>query len=196
MNDNNLLQIIKKLNDNRSKLSALYSLYNSSILAAEINRTELGNYYEQLIDYKNDLNAISNTIFQASKKDRVDIYTRQKSKIKKLNVDIKSVHTDFVDTCNKYKLALKDCGSLKTEYKHEVSELCKEFKSSITDETDPLIIKGYKQQVRVIKAILEKIELMVSDYNVKRNKVENDNVRFVELFDTVNVLLNQLENIA
>ena len=142
------------------------------------------------------MNAISNTIFQANKKDRVDIYTRQKSKIKKLNVDIKSVHTDFVDTCNKYKLALKDCGSLKTEYKHEVSELCKEFKSNINDETDPLIIKGYKQQVRVIKAILEKIELMVSDYNVKRNKVENDNVRFVELFDTVNVLLNQLENIA
>ena len=39
--ENRQLEIIKQLNDNRSKLSALYSLYNSSLLVAEESRVEL-----------------------------------------------------------------------------------------------------------------------------------------------------------
>ena len=49
-NREQLLEIIKKLNDNRSKLSALYSLYNSSLLMAENDRADLSSYYEQMID--------------------------------------------------------------------------------------------------------------------------------------------------
>ena len=148
-----LLQIIKELNDNRSKLSALFSLYNSSLLVAEDNRQILTSCYEQMIDFKNDLNTISTEIAGAKKSERATVFSRNKMKIKTLNKDALQVHEDFNSSCKKYRVALKECGSLKTEYKHTVSELCKEFKANITEETEPIVIKGYKQQVKIIKAI-------------------------------------------
>ena len=48
-NNEALNDIIIKLNDNRSKLSALFSLYNSSLLDAEEGRAILSEYYEQMI---------------------------------------------------------------------------------------------------------------------------------------------------
>ena len=194
--NNRILEIIKELNNNRSKLSALYSLYNSSLLVAETSRAELSNYYEQMIDLKNDINSLSVMLAGAKKTERVATFNKNKSKIKHLGSEIKLVNDYFVDSCKKYRIALKECGSLKSEYKHVVSELCKEFKSLVDESTDATIIKGYKQQVKVIKAILEKIEALISDYNVKKNKVEDDNAKFAALFDSANALITQIQTIA
>lgn len=189
-----LLQIIKELNDNRSKLSALFSLYNSSLLVAEDNRQILTSCYEQMIDFKNDLNTISTEIAGAKKSERATVFSRNKMKIKTLNKDALQVHEDFNSSCKKYRVALKECGSLKTEYKHTVSELCKEFKANITEETEPIVIKGYKQQVKIIKAILDKIEMLISDYNVKKNKIESDSEKFTQLYASVNDIISKLQS--
>lgn len=194
--ENKLLDIIRQLNDNRSKLSALFSLYNSSMLVAETNRAELSNYYEQMIDLKNDVNSLSLMISNLKKSERANAYTKNKSKIKTLNNELNLVNNSFNDNCKKFKIALKECGALKSEYKHTISELCNEFKSLVDENTDPTIIKGYKQQVKVIKAILEKIEFLISDYNVKKNKVEEDNLKFSALYNSVNSLLTQIQSIA
>ena len=194
--ENKLIEIIRQLNDNRSKLSALYSLYNSSMLVAEQNRTELSNYYEQMIDLKNDVNSLSVMIASVKKGERATLYNKNKSKIKHLGSEINLINNYFNDGCKKYKIALKECGNLKSEYKHTVSELCKEFKTLVNEDTDTSIIKGYKQQVKVIKAILEKIEFLIADYNVKKNKVEDDNVKFGQLYASVNSLLTQIQSIA
>ena len=191
-----LLEIIKELNDNRNKLSALFSLYNSSLLVAEDSRANLTNYFEQLIDHKNDLSTITRDISSASKAERKTVYTQNKSKINRLNSEVQQVNTDFSDSCKKYRVALQDCGSLKTEYKHEVSNLCKDFKANVDENTPAIVIKGYKQQVKIIKAILDKIEMLVSDYNVKKNQLEQDNQRFNELYASVNTLINQLQQIV
>lgn len=193
MNNQRLNEIIKQLNDDRSKLSALYSLYNSSLLVAENNRVELGVYYEQMIDLKNELNLISNTLANAKKSERAETLTKNRSKIKRINTDVNQTNENFLVSTKNYRIALKDCGSLKTEYKHEVSDLCKEFKSLMTDDMDVSILKGYRQQVKIIKAILDKIELLISDYNVKKNKVEEDNARFISLYESVSSLLQRLE---
>ena len=194
--ENKLLDIIRELNNNRSKLSALFSLYNSSLVVAETNRTELMNYYEQMIDLKNDVNSLSIMISNVKKGERAAIYNKNKAKIKNIGNQINLVNNSFQDGCKKYKIALKECGGLKSEYKHTVSELCKEFKSLVTEETDTSIIKGYKQQVKVIKAILEKIEILIADYNVKKNNIEDDSVKFTELYSSVSSLLVQLQGIA
>ena len=194
--ENRLLEIIKQLNDYRSKLSALYSLYNSSLLVAEESRIELSGFYEQMIDFKNDLNSLSTMIASVKKAERVSTYNKNKSRIKRIVLEVGTVNDSFNDNCQKYRIALKECGSLKTEYKHNVSELCKEFKASVDENTDTSIIKGYKQQVKIIKAILEKIELLISDYNVKKNNVENDSKNFGQLYESVNSLIDQLESIA
>ena len=190
------LDIIRALNDNRSKLSALYSLYNSSLLVAENSRQELGTYYEQMIDFKNDLNTLSSQIGNAKKSERTDLLTKNKIRIKKIGLGSKETSSMFNDNCGKYRIALKECGSLKTEYKHTISELCKQFKATINDDTDALILKGYKQQVKIIKAILDKIETLISDYNVKKNKMEEDNTKFNQLYESVNTLIDRLQTIA
>ena len=101
---------------------------------------------------------------------------------------------NFDASTKNYRIALKDCGSLKTEYKHAVKDLCAEFKSLMEgEEVDVSILKGYRQQVKIIKAILDKIELLISDYNVKKNKVEEDNARFTALYESVNSMLERLE---
>lgn len=194
--ENKLLNIIRELNDNRSKLSALFSLYNSSLVVAETNRAELMNYYEQMIDLKNDVNSLSIMISNVKKAERVSLYNKNKMKIKSLGNEINLVNNSFQDGCKKYKIALKECGSLKSEYKHTISELCKEFKALVTQDTDISILKGYKQQVKIIKAILEKIEVLIADYNVKRNKIEDDSVKFTELYSSVSSLITQLQGIA
>ena len=122
--ENRQLEIIKELNDNRSKLSALYSLYNSSLLVAEESRAELSGYYEQMIDFKNDLNALTSMIASVKKTDRAAVYNKNKTRIKNIVLEINLVNDNFNDNCNKYKIALKECSGLKSEYKHTVSELC------------------------------------------------------------------------
>lgn len=194
--DNSLLDIIKQLNDNRSKLSALFSLYNSSLLAAETNRQAIGGYYEQMIDIKNDLNVMNNQLANMKKTERVNAISQNKTKIKKLDIQVVDLKNTFKGCCAEYRVALKDCGSLKSEYKHTISELCKEFKAQATDKTDPYIIKGYKQQVKIIKAILDRIEQLISDYNVKKNKVEEDDTKFNILFESVNAMIDRMKNIA
>ena len=195
-NNEELNEIIIKLNDNRSKLSALFSLYNSSLLDAEEGRAILSEYYEQMIDFKNDLNTLSTLIGNTKKSERSELISKNKSKMKTIHNEIGNVTNGFNSTCKKYRLALSDCGSLKTEYKHEVSELCKRFKSMVDENTPAIVIKGYKQQVRIIKAIFEKIEALISDYNVKKNKVEEDSERFNSLVETVNSMVEQLSRIA
>lgn len=191
-----LLEIIKSLNDNRSKLSALFSLYNSSLLLAEDNRLNMSSYYEQMIDLRNDVNAISQEIYATKKAEREMAFSRNKLKIKHLDNEVHHTNKEFKTTCEKYKIALQECGSLKTEYKHEVSRLCKEFKALADEDVEPIIVKGYKQQVRIIKAILEKIELLIADYNVKRNKIELDDERFANLYYSVNELITRLQESA
>lgn len=191
-----LLDIIKKLNDNRNKLSALFSLYNSSLLIAEDNRASLPFYFEQLIDHKNDLSSITRDISSVSKAERKNVYSKNKAKINRLNSEVNVVNTEFNDNCKKYRVALQDCGSLKTEYKHEVSELCKDFKANVDENTPAIVIKGYKQQVKIIKAILDKIEMLISDYNIKKNKLDEDNTRFNELYSSVSSLIDQLQQTA
>ena len=195
-NNERLNQILKELNDNRSKLSALFSLYNASLIAAEENRTSLMSYIEQMVDFKSDLNELTSQISAFKKADRETAIKRNKSKIVQMGKDARDANNGFSENCNQYKIALQECGSLKTEYKHEVSELCKEFKSIVAENpgTPALTIKGYKQQVKIIRAILDRIEALIADYNIKKNKVELDSERFNQLYESVNSLITQLKS--
>ena len=197
-NNERLNQILKELNDNRSKLSALFSLYNSSLIMAEDSRTNLMTYYEQMIDFKNDLSTLSTSLANTKKEERQATLKKNKSKITKLDKDASEANENFETSCSNYKIALQECGSLKTEYKHAVSELCKEFKSLLNENKDVpfVVVKGYKQQVKIIRAILDKIEALVADYNVKRNKVELDSENFKQLYESVNSLIARLKETA
>ncbi len=194
MTDCNIqIDIIKQLGDNRSKLSALFSLYNTSLITAEASRGELTVYYEQMIDFKNDLSNIASTIVKAGKSEREVEVSKNQNKISRIEKESNKIRKDFADLTNKYRNALQECGSLKTEYKHEICELCKEFKSNLGEDTPQSVVKSYKQQVKVLKSILDRIEQLVADYNIKRNKVEKDNESFNELYSNVHALVIRLQ---
>ena len=188
--------IIDKLNSNRSELSALFSLYNASLITAEDYRANLTEYFQKLIDCKNDLSALTQDISKLKKSEREKAFNSQKSRIKRINDEIVSLNKDFTSTCDNYKVALKECGSLKTEYKQSFMSLRKEFKSLVDEETPEIILKMYKRQVHNIKTILDRIESLVSDYNVKRNMVDENSTKFGELYSLTSSLVERLKEIA
>ncbi len=188
------LNIIKQLGDNRSKLSALFSLYNTNLLEAEENRNELSICYEQMIDCKNDLANITTHLAKANKAERAVESSKSQAKVTKIEKESNKIKNNFADLTIKYRSALKECGSLKTEYKHEISELCKVFKSNMDENLPENIVKSYRQQVKVLKTIFDKIEQLVADYNVKRNKVDQDNDSFNELYSAVHALVVRLQS--
>lgn len=191
MNNQRIDEILKKLNDNREKLTALYSLYNSSILTAETDRQSIGEYYDKMIDLKSDIAQLKILIEKLSKKEREDAITKNRNKIKTFNADTKQVNDAFNTSYKNYSLALKDCGNLKSEYKSEVVGLCKEFKAlKDAGNVDSISIKGYTQQVRIIKVILDRIETLIADYNVKKNKMEQDSADFANMYNSVNSMIS------
>ena len=191
-----LNEIINELNDNRSKLSALFSLYNASLINAEIYRANLTSYFQTLIDCKNNLSTLTQDISKVNKSERESVVNRKKSQINQINNEIVSLNKDFNSTCDNYKVALKECGSLKTEYKQSFLDLRKEFKAQVNEETPSALLKLYKRQVHSIKAILDRIESLISDYNVKRNKVDEDSTKFDELYSITSSLVERLKSIA
>ena len=190
-NDNQRkLEILRSINDYRENIGALYSLYNNALLEAENNRSILSQSYEEMIDHKNELNTISIAVANVKKSEREQALTKYRSKVKKLKIEVQNTFDKFKATYDDYKAALKDCAPLRDKYKSELSKLCKEFKALVSQEED--MYKGYKQQIKFINTYLQKIEVLISDYNVKKNKVVEDKERFKELRSSADTIIEKL----
>ena len=60
-------------------------------------------------------------------------------------------------------------------------------------ETPQMVIKLFVRQVKSLNKTLENIEKLISDYNVKRNQVEENSKRFNDLYQSVLDLLERLK---
>ena len=56
-----------------------------------------------------------------------------------------------------------------------------------------MVIKLFVRQVKSLNKTLENIEKLISDYNVKRNQVEENSKRFNDLYQSVLDLLERLK---
>ena len=61
--------ILKGFTDLMYKMRSLYNLYNSSLVMAESERGNVSTYYEQLVDCKNDLHAITTDLSILKRRD-------------------------------------------------------------------------------------------------------------------------------
>lgn len=190
------LKVLSEITNCREKISALYFLYNSSILESEQQREEITGYFEQLIDLKDELNDLHNKIYDFKKSERVSAFNKNKTRINKLNQDATTAQFNFEDLSKKYRIALKDCNVLKKQYKEEFNKLVLEFNALNKQNPNDTIKSGFKVQYKHIVAIFEKIEAMVSDYNVKRNQLEQDTLKFVELFNIFSGILTKIKAVA
>jgi len=193
-NNERYLEIGKELTNCRSKIGALYNLINVTLLDAEQDRTELSSNYERMIDYKDNVNTILTDVSAVKKSERPQVITKNKSALKKIHKEAQEVNESFVSLLAKYKKVLKESLPLKTEYIEEAKKLSAEIKLLVSNgELDDTFKKGFSQQIKMINAYKENIEKLVSDYNVKRNQLENDNEKFNALYTSVNDAISSLQ---
>jgi len=193
-NNERYLEIGKELTNCRSKIGALYNLINVTLLDAEQDRTELSSNYEKMIDYKDNVNTILTDVSAVKKSERPQVITKNKSALKKIHKEAKEVNESFISLLTKYKKVLKESLPLKAEYIEEAKKLSAEIKILVSNgELDDTFKKGFSQQIKMINAYKENIEKLVSDYNVKRNQLENDNQKFNALYTSVNDAISSLQ---
>ncbi len=193
-NNERCLEIGKELTNCRSKIGALYNLINVTLLDAEQDRTELGLGYEKMIDYKDNVNTILTDVSAVKKSERPQVITKNKATLKRIHKEAQEVKENFVSLLAKYKKVLKESLPLKAEYVQEAKALSVEIKNLLnTGELDDTFKKGFSQQIKMINAYKENIEKLVSDYNVKRNQLENDNEKFNALYASVNDAISSLQ---
>jgi len=193
-NNERCLEIGKELTNCRSKIGALYNLINVTLLDAEQDRTELSSNYEKMIDYKDNVNTILTDVSAVKKSERPQVITKNKSALKKIHKEAKEVNESFISLLTKYKKVLKESLPLKAEYIEEAKKLSAEIKLLVSNgELDDTFKKGFSQQIKMINAYKENIDKLVSDYNVKRNQLENDNQKFNALYTSVNDAISSLQ---
>lgn len=193
-NNERCLEIGKELTNCRSKIGALYNLINVTLLDAEQDRTEISSNYEKMIDYKDNVNTILTDVSAAKKSERPQVITKNKSALKKIHKEAQEVNQSFVSLLAKYKKVLKESLPLKAEYIEEAKKLSAEIKNLLSKgELDDTFKKGFSQQIKMINAYKENIEKLVSDYNVKRNQLDNDNEKFNALYTSVNDAISSLQ---
>lgn len=194
-NNERCLEINKSMTDCASKMRALYSLVNVSLLDAEQDRTAIGLDYEKMIDYKNDVNSILTDVSAVKKAERPQLITKNKFKLKTIEKEAKQVKESFVALLAKFKQVLKESLPLKAQYLKEVKDLCNEFNAILKqDEVEEYHKKGFSQQLKMIKLINSKTDELIMDYNVKRNQLDSDNEKFNALYTSVNDAISQLQS--
>lgn len=194
MNNERCLEIGKELTDCRSKIGALYNLINVTLLDAEEDRTALGLDYEKMIDYKNDVNSMLTDVSAVKKSERPQALTKIKGRLKTIHKEAKEANERFVALLAKYKIVLKECLPLKAQYVQEARALSDEIKNLLNQgELEDIFKKGFSQQIKMINQYKKNIEILISDYNVKRNQLDNNNEKFNALYSSVNDTISQLQ---
>ncbi|MBQ3502690.1 MAG: hypothetical protein IJA72_03395 [Clostridia bacterium] len=179
-----LLTILELLNGVREKLYATYNLFVANVEQTKTIKEFIALKYEQLLDKRNEFVQLTSSNKPA--KMRV-------AKLRKEASVLKDEHDAQVAMVGD---GMADAEACRKTYKHEVALCCDTYKKlgaietnseDNAEQTVPASTeKGYKQQVKLIRRILDKIdEVKVSFKNVKADIKER-----VKLF---NELFAQLE---
>lgn len=195
-NANKQLEILKKLTDARSQLSALYSLFNSSIIAAEEYRAGTVSCIERMLDLKNSINLFSNEIYVLKKTERSQKLANSANKMKSYKREVGEIDNEYADSFKSYNSALGECVSLRTSLMAEIHALCEAFKDTVDGNTGINLKKGYNNQIKLIKKIREAIDSLRADYNMKRSNMEAHDQDFQVVKESVLALIESLEKSA
>lgn len=104
-------------------------------------------------------------------KDTANEVSTQKIKVKKgtialIKENMQQIKNEFYDKYDDFKNAFNDSIKLKKEYVKDVKACCDFYKDIKTqdEEVGTKIEKGYRQQVRLIQAILSKMKNIIQKY--------------------------------
>lgn len=170
-----LLTILELLNGVREKLYATYNLFVANVEQTKTINEFVGLKYEQLLDKRNEFVQLSSSNKPA--KMRV-------AKLRKEATALKQEHDDQVAMVGD---GMADAEACRKTYVYE-AKLCSNAHNEVSvanpEEAVPASIeKGYKQQVKLIKRILEKISVAKVSFKELKEEIKERVKLFNELFD-------------
>ena len=80
---------------------------------------------------------------------------------------------------------MSDCEACRKTYKHEVALCCQTYNALKEKSDTSSIEKGYKQQVKMIRRILEKIDTVKINYKSVKEEIKNLKAMFDELYNKI-----------
>lgn len=173
--------LLKLLDDCRQKLYATYNLFVSCLAQAKQKRGELGEMYEQMLAYRDDL-----AMFEKSGK------KVSKAKLTKYSKDAEVLKKAYADLVEQILHIMDDCERCRKTYKGEVALCCKTYKLLKPDDMPSTIHKGYRQQVKLTRAILDKTEEVKESYKKVKDEVKTEYVLFNQLADSIDEKISKL----
>ena len=168
------LKLLELLNGCREKLYATYNLFVANLEQTKVTKVELGEKYEQLLDLRNEF--VQLTTSNKPAKTRI-------AKVRKDAKSLKNAHDEQVESVGK---GMADADSCRKTYKHEVALCCDTYNKLKVNGVEEHISKGYKQQVKLVKRILEKIDTVKVNFKGLKQEIKERAKMFTELFDKIN----------
>lgn len=168
------LKLLELLNGCREKIYATYNLFVANLEQTKATKTELGEKYEQLLDLRNEFVQLTTSNKPA------------KTRITKVRKDAKVLKGEYDEQYAGVGKGMTDAESCRKTYKHEVVLCCDTYNKLKVNGVDEAIAKGYKQQVKLIKRILEKIDTVKVGFKNLEEEIKERAKMFYELFDKIN----------
>ena len=169
------LKILELLNGCREKLFATYDLFVSNLKLTKQTKAELGEKYEQLLDLKGEYVQLVSSGKPA------------KMRIAKIRKDANVLKQEHDEQVNSVDTIMDDAKACRKAYKGEIVMCCDAFKQ-LEDKfgKDEAMGKGYRQQVKLVKRILEKIDNVKTSFVGVKEEIKLQAKMFLELFNKIN----------
>lgn len=169
------LKVLELLNGCREKLFATYNLFVASLEQTKGVKTELGEKYEQLLDLRGEYVQLTTSGKSA------------KMRIAKVRKDAKALKTEHDMQVASVDTIMDDAKACRKAYKQEVVMCCDTYKQlKVKLGEDKAVDNGYKQQVKLVKRILEKMENVKTEFKGVKEEIKLQAKMFVELFNKIN----------
>ena len=169
------LTVLELLNGCREKLFATYNLFVANLEQTKQIKTELGEKYEQLLDLRGEYIQL-NTSGKPAK--------MRIAKVRKDAAALKQEHDAQVISVD---TIMDDANACRKTYKQEVIMCCDTYKQLKTKlGADASMDNGYKQQVKLVKRILEKIDTVKISCKDVKEEIKLQAKMFLELFNKIN----------
>ena len=168
-------KILELLNGCREKMFATYNLFVANLDQTKQVKADLGVKYEQLLDLRNEYMQI----VSSNKPVKMRV-----GKIRKEATALKDEHDEQVKSVDGI---MDDANACRKSYKQEIVMCCDTYKQlKVRLGEDASIEKGYKQQVKLIKRVLEKIDTVKVGYKGVKEEIKQQAKMFLELFNKIN----------
>lgn len=194
-----LLAVLELLNTCREKIRALYNLFNSQVLNAKNDSQNMSSDLDFVMEKHDDLKGVAFALPKKAKEERQGLVKASRPIVKGAQKSLRDVKESFYESYASFKNALNEAKQLRATYKKDVKDCCEAFKNFLGEKVvagSDKIQKGYRQQVKLIKSILDKIVSLIEVYKQEDVKVEEIKKQFDSMTKIVERLAGELNSLV